>query len=78
MAAYVAVKGGKLKLKHDSGSHRKKSSKRKREERENQSGSEPGLLKHGRCHVPIGGRRALLPYHMSHVFLRHCFRKKRT
>ncbi|KAL5459937.1 hypothetical protein EMCRGX_G033329 [Ephydatia muelleri] len=48
MAAYSSVKGGKLKLKCDLGDRRKKSSKRKREGSENPSGSESGLLKHGK------------------------------
>lgn len=57
MAAYTAVKGGKLKLKGDLGARHKKSSKRKRDERDNPFGSEPGLLRHGKhegyCFVSI-------------------------
>lgn len=75
MAAYSSVKGGKLKLKCDLGDRRKKSSKRKREGSENPSGSESGLLKHGK-HIgfpaPQVVRRAAQnsKIHDSHVHAR--------
>ena len=72
MAAYSSVKGGKLKLKCDLGDRRKKSSKRKREGSENPSGSESGLLKHGKHIAPQVVRRAAQnsKIHDSHVHAR--------